>query len=433
MRLPAFITTIFPTHAREGAVVLAGDVLAKSLTFLITLLLLRMVTPDAYAIYGIFITLLAAVNQFTDSGLHQSFIRFHAFYHADDVDRAAQHYHVALRGKILIVLGTSIVLAVGAEWIGGTVLGTPGLIGPIRLLAFGVIGSGIFEFAQAVFQARQQFRALTAMRVSEGAGKIALIGLIIVFGMFSLDAVFLVYVAVPFVVGLAGMHVVHRRMPHATATSWRDVARELYAFGKWMMVTSFATMFLMRLDVFMVAPLLAHAPTEVGLYNAAVRLCTPLIVLTGSVSTVFFPKAMELRTRSDVRAYVRRTFQVTLPLVAASLVYLAALWIAMPRWFPNYVDAFPIFAVLFLGYAWTIIGNPLTMLMLSMNRAQIVAAISLAQLVVTLASHYVFITTFGAIGAALSTVLVWFLAGGISMLYIFRRRERFDAGRREEA
>lgn len=433
MRLPAFITTIFPTHAREGAVVLAGDVLAKSLTFLITLLLLRMVTPDDYAIYGLFITLLAAANQFTDSGLHQSFIRFHALYHTDDADRAAQHYHVAFRGKLLIVLATSLVLLAGAEIIGATLLGTPALVAPIRLLAIGVLGSGIFEFAQAVFQARQRFRVLTAMRVSEGAGKIALIALVIALGMFSLEAVFLTYVAVPLAVGLVGIHAVHRRTPRATSTDWRSVARELYTFGKWMMLTSFATMFLMRLDVFMVAPLLAHTPTDVGLYNAAVRLCTPLIVLTGSVSTVFFPKAMELRTRSDVRVYVRRTFQVTLPLVAASLVYLAALRLAMPRWFPNYIDAFPIFAVLFLGYAWTIIGNPLTMLMLSMNRAQVVAAISLAQLVVTIISHYLFITALGAIGAALSTVLVWFLAGGISMFYIYRRRGRFAAEGREEA
>lgn len=405
---------------------LLGDILAKSLTFLITLLLLRLVTPDEYAIYGLFITILAAANQFTDSGLHQSFIRFHALYHTDQRARAAQHFHVAFRGKLLILLATSIVLAVGAEWIGATLLGTPAIVAPVRLLAIGVFGSGMFEFAQAAFQARQQFRALTAMRVAEGAGKIAIIACVIALGWFSLEIVFWTYVAVPLIVGIFGMHAVVTHTDRAVSKGWREVARELYTFGKWMMLTSFATMFLMRLDVFMVAPMLADNPRDVGLYNAAVRLCTPLIVLTGSVSTVFFPKAMALRTRGQMRGYVRKTLQVTLPLVAASLLYLAAIWLALPRWFPNYVDAFPIFALLFLGYAWTIIGNPLTMLMLSMNRAQIVAGISLAQLVVTLASHYVFITLMGVMGAALSTVLVWFLAGGISMLYIYRRRERFE-------
>ena len=77
---------------------------------------------------------------------------------------------------------------------------------------------------------------------------------------------------------------------------WKDIGRKVLGFGKWMMVTSFATMFLMRLDVFMISPMLADRPEEAGLYIAATKLCTPLIVLAGSVSTVFFPKAMELRT-----------------------------------------------------------------------------------------------------------------------------------------
>ena len=31
----------------------------------------------------------------------------------------------------------------------------------------------------------------------------------------------------------------------------------------------------------------------------------------------------------------------------------------------------PLFAVLFIGYAWTIIGNPVTMLMLSIGRERV--------------------------------------------------------------
>jgi O-antigen/teichoic acid export membrane protein len=192
-----------------------------------------------------------------------------------------------------------------------------------------------------------------------------------------------------------------------------------------------ATMFLMRLDVFMISPLLADQPGEAGLYIAATKLCTPLIVLAGSVSTVFFPKAMELRSVDAMASYIRRTLSVSLPVTAVGLVYLFALYLFIPSYFPAYADSLPLFSVLFVGYAWTIIGNPVTMLILSINRARTATWIALAQLLLTLLSHYYFITRMGSMGAALSSVLVWFAAGTVTMTYIYLKRHEIENVRRD--
>jgi O-antigen/teichoic acid export membrane protein len=145
-------------------------------------------------------------------------------------------------------------------------------------------------------------------------------------------------------------------------------------------------------------------------------------VIAGSVGTVLFPKAMGLRNYEEMKSFVRHSFRLTVPLTAVAAVYGILVVLAIPRLFPSYTGAIPLFVILFLGYAWTIIGNPITMLILSLDRPRVAAFINLAQLILTAVSHYILIALFGAVGAAVSTVLMWFIAGAVSMSYVYRHR-----------
>lgn len=412
---------LLPRGAREASIVFFGDVSSKFLTFLITLSMFALLTPDEYKLYGLFITVLAAINQFTDSGLHQSFIRFYAVYKRDNPARAQAHYQFALTAKTAITVVTAVAVYFAAHAISVDILRTPELESPLRIMTVAILGGGMMEFILAVLQARQEFVRFTFIRISEAAIKTGIIYAAILLGAFSLNLVYASYSIAPTIVAVFVIWFVSS-LRGRTEYDWKDVGREVLGFGKWMMLTSFATMFLMRLDVFMISPLLAERPEEAGLYIAATKLCTPLIVLAGSVSTVFFPKAMELRSLDDMRRYVRRTFTVSLPVTGLGFAYLVAMYFVTPAFFPNYTASMPLFAVLFIGYAWTIIGNPITMLMLSIGRQRMATWIALGQLLLTVVSHYWFITHMGSMGAAVSSVLVWFAAGIVSMLYIYLHR-----------
>jgi O-antigen/teichoic acid export membrane protein len=420
-KLAAGLREMLPRGAKEASVVFAGDVSSKFLTFLITLSMLALLTPDEYKLYGLFITVLAAVNQFTDSGLHQSFIRFFALYKRDDPQRAQAHYRFALTTKTVITLLTAVAVYFTAPMLAVDVLRTPQLEMPLRVMTIAVLGGGMMEFMLAVLQARQEFARFTLIRISEAAIKTGIIYAAILLGAFSLMLVYASYAVAPAIVAFVAIWFISS-LRGSGSYDWKDIGREVVGFGKWMMLTSFATMFLMRLDVFMISPLLADRPEQAGLYIAAAKLCTPLIVLAGSVSTVFFPKAMELRTLEEMRRYVRRTFAVSLPVTGIGLVYLFVMYFATPAFFPKYAASMPLFGVLFIGYAWTIIGNPVTMLILSIGRQRMATWIALGQLLLTVVSHYWFITQYGSMGAAVSSVLVWFAAGIVSMLYIYIHR-----------
>jgi O-antigen/teichoic acid export membrane protein len=425
-------TGLLPAGARDAGMVFFGDVFSKFLTFLITLSMLALLTPDEYRLYGLFITVLAAVNQFTDSGLHQSFIRFYSLYRVDEPARARAHFRFALGAKIIIVITTAAILYVLGSFLAIDVLRAPELEAGLHIMALAVVGGGMMEFILAVLQARQEFKRFSVVRIAEAALKTGLIYGAIAFSFFSLTVVYASYAVAPLVVCAVAVFLVAMRSSRSEY-HWRDIGREVFDFGKWMMITSFATMFLMRLDVFMITPMLADRPEEAGLYIAAAKLCTPLIVLAGSVSTVFFPRAMQLRTLDDMRRYVRRTFSLTLPVAGLGLIYLIAMYALVPVAFPAYTASMPLFAVLFFGYTWTIIGNPLTMLILSIGRERIATWIALGQLVLTLLSHYIFITVLGSMGAAISSVIIWFVAGSITLLFVYmHRHEVTDVVRRRE-
>lgn len=430
-RMVQHVLDRLPHGARDAGIVFSGDVLSKFLTFLITLSMLALLQPEEYLLYGLFITVLAAVNQFTDSGIHQSFIRFYALYKHDKPDRAQAYYEFTLRLKAAIVLLTAVAVYFGAGVIAVDVLRTPELQHPLRIMTLAVVGGGLMEYILAVLQARQEFARFTGVRMAEAVLKTGFIYAAIFAGVFSLDLVYASYAIAPLLVGVVSVYFVSN-LRGRVAYDWRDLGREMLGFGKWMMITSFATMFLMRLDVFMISPLLAHRPEEAGLYIAATKLCTPLIVLAGSVSTVFFPKAMELRTVAGMRSYLQKTFAVSLPVTALGLLYMLGLYFAIPEYFPAYADSLPLFALLFIGYAWTIIGNPVTMLILSINHAHVATYIALGQLLITVVAHYFFITHMGGMGAALSSVLVWFVAGSVTMLYTWIHRHDIERIRPEE-
>lgn len=411
---------------QRGGVVFIGDVFAKGLTFILSILLLKAVTPEEYRLFGVFITLLATFTQLTDSGIHQSYVRFHALYRDSHPARARAYTVFSLTAKILLLVGTAVLMMVLADVIAGPLLHVPELVTVIRVLAIGVVGSGFFEFGQAHLLARQEFTILTGLRVGEAVVKLVSFIVFLAAGWFSLNAVYGIYIAAPFLFGLLSALFL-RFEPARHVVRWRSLWPEFSRFARWLFVMSWIMMVLQRIDVFMVSNLMDDRAGESGLYMAAVRLCVPYLVLSGSVVTIFFPKAMSLTSVEGLNAYVRRSLGVTIPLVLLSLGYMAGVSFFVPAFLPNYRDAVPVFLVLSLGYVWTILGNPITMLLLSLNRTDIAAGIAFVQLVVTAVSHYILISAWGAMGAAISTLLVWLVFGGLTMVVVWKRRSTIES------
>jgi O-antigen/teichoic acid export membrane protein len=337
-------------------------------------------------------------------------------YFRDNRKRADAHFHLAIRIKVGMLAASGLLMYFAAEPL-AHLTGYPELTEGYRFLSVGIVGIGFFEFFQAVFQARQDFKQLTILRVSEAACKIGFIYLFIAQSSFSLTTIYLAYATVP--LGLVLLVFAISKKLHVSASyEKREIGKELFSFVKWLMLTTFAMIFLQHLDTLLIAKMYAgDTAKEAGLFY----------VLTAAISTVLFPKAMALSTMLDLKQYVKRTLQITIPLSIASILYVLGLVFLVPVLLPDYAPALPVVYILTVGWVWTIIGNPLTMLMLALNKANIATAVSIVQLMVTIVSHYLFINWLGGIGAAISNVLIWFVFGSYSLWYIYSHRSAIEA------
>lgn len=422
---PSFWKGVLPTYAKQGFVVFTGDIIAKVMTFSISILLLKLISIEEIGYYGVFLSILAVVNQFTDLGLHQGVVRFYSLHNQTDAARSQSFIWLAFRCKWFIIPITSVILYFAAPWISMLLVHNDALEHGLRLLSLGLFGTGFFEFSISVLQARQNFKLLTGLRITEAFAKLTYLLVTIYLGVFSLEQVFISYTIIPLFVGTLGLFT-SRVFSARIKYPWKELFAELYHFTKWLAVTYMAIMILQHVDMFMVSGLITDNSVDVGLYSAARRLSIPLVVMAGSLTTLFFPKAMGITSHEQMLVYVKQTLKISIPVSVVSLTYLGVLHLVIPWFFVNITGSLPIINWLFAGYIFTILGNPVTILITAMGDTKVVAMINIIQFIVTLILHYVFITQLGSIGAAISSFIIWVIAGTFSFWYIYNNQFKFD-------
>ena len=418
------LNALLPRYVKEGVVVLSGDVLSKLLTFLISVMLIRFVTPAEYSYFGAFVTVVAMFNIIVDGGLNQSVIKFYGQYSGNDPRRAQSFIAFTLRLKLTIIPVAAFLLYIFSPFISRRLFHTDTLTEPFRLLTLGLIGAGLFDFTGAILQARQRYVTLSMARVAEGSLKFGYVLFFILIGAFSLEQVYLAYTVIPFGIGIVIVFIIglHReRVLHDR----KEISAELWRFAKWLVVLSYAKVVTTHLDMLLVQYLLPESKTDVGLYSLANRLCQPLVVLAGSVFTLMNPKAMALKSKAQAKEYIRQSFTLTIPLSGLSVLYMIGLYILLPHYAPSYAAAYPAFFVLCLGWMVVILSNPVTLLIYTIGKSNVAAGIAAFQLCATAVLDYFFILQYGAIGAAFSSLIIWVLCAGLSLAYLRRHRHLF--------
>jgi O-antigen/teichoic acid export membrane protein len=150
-----------------GAVQLAGTLF----TALLTLFLVRALSPGDYGRYAIVIAVGSIVLLPSDFGLSSSTARSIAEAYGSK-NTIAQIFAVALRLKIIsaIVIG-AIIFAVAP--LISTIYGDPSLTTPIRIMGVAVAAQTVFGFASASFTALRRMRAVLGIVTLESAAETA--------------------------------------------------------------------------------------------------------------------------------------------------------------------------------------------------------------------------------------------------------------------
>jgi O-antigen/teichoic acid export membrane protein len=276
----------------------------------------------------------------------------------------------------------------------------------ITLCFLGAAFTMMWAFAQACFQARQEFKRYARFELAVSVLRLTLIMLVVlaahhllsggVVGVTPLLATYAIAVGV--VAGVAWL-----RLPAGlltVPTGLGAAAREVLTFTKWVFAACCFTSLAQRVDLFVIK-YLAIAEESVGDYAGAVQLVLlgELVILT--LFNVLLPKASELETAEERAAFLKR-FRLPAGLAAVAVLPLILLSGALARLVlgPEFEETGRLFSILLVGTLFSMGCAPAGSVLYGMGKAGAVAALEAAKLGGIVAIGYCMARAHGVFGMA---------------------------------
>ena len=120
---------------------------------------------------------------------------------------------------------------------------------------------------------------------------------------------------------------------------------------------------------------------QVGLYSYADKLASVVTLFTGTLLTVLVPRASHLVKQNELKGLLRKSYRavllllpalITVPFVARPLIS----WLA-----PEYVEAAPIFSIIFASVLFSLAMLPSSTVLYSINRPHVETAVECLSLI----------------------------------------------------
>ena len=199
----------------------------------------------------------------------------------------------------------------------------------------------------------------------------------------------------------------------------KEEAHELYRRGWPLFVTAFGYLVYSRTDVVMLAWL--SGQSEAGIYAAAVRVSettqlAPVILMTAASPFVFKAIRKDLKRFIALYRTLLTSFNIFFFAVAATIAVLSP-WIINVLFGPKFAAAAPVLAIHVFSLIFIAQGVATEYWWIARKRPSISMWRTLAGAVTNVILNLAFIPLWGAVGAAIATVIsVWVASFGIHML-----------------
>jgi O-antigen/teichoic acid export membrane protein len=378
---------------RNYAFVLAGNGAAGILSFLVSVILSRVMPVEDFGVFSLFFTILTIV-WLLPSFIDSSYVRYAR---ADGPERAEAYLRVNLVFKV-----RAAVILVALSPLAGIALGRWILAGKIapEVAALAVVGGAALAFLTSIiadFQVREKFARYSLGNISFYALVLVLLGALSVRGRVTPLTVAAVFVAAAASAGGAAFLILLRRIGRLAPLD-RDAASRMLALGRWILATGLLFIVVQRIDMFFAGLFLPMA--DVGIYAAASRLLSTLTVFIGAASAILLPKAAAaVRSPGAAKAYWKNAW-ILVGIILAVLVLLAAFAPLIVSFFfgGKYAGAEKAVRVLFVSQLPQVIALPGVYFLYGLEDTFAVFAAMAACSAVNIAANIVLTPRIGIVG-----------------------------------
>lgn len=403
---------------RDIAYLVAANLFKLALGVVTSALIFRALGPTDAGRLTLALSIVGLLSIVGEFGLRDAAVNYIARFQESAPERAQAIARTFLLARVILAALASAVGILAAGVIAGRFYPEANAAGLIQLGSFSLFTGGLLAFALVVLEARQQFKAISAIGILQAVVRAVLV--VLLFGVRELNLVSLLAVEalVPLLVLFYSLRLLPRpflKLP----PPWFAELGTLFHFTKWIAVAAFASAIFLKLDVLVSG--YYRAPAELGLYAVALALVGRLDVVKNAIVTTAFPDACRRGTRAELLGFVRQSLGLT---AGATLVFMPLFLLGgtVIEWLYGaaYREATLVFNVLLAAYLIGLNVAPVAFVLYPLNRPRWIAAIDLIQLAFSLAVSLALIPSFGIAGAACAVLLTRVLYAAITCTLVWK-------------
>lgn len=386
-----------------------GATTVRVMQFLVTIVLARLLAPDAFGLFALGTMIITALTLFRDLGFGQALI-----YHKTDVQKNAETTFLfsAIFGisAWIVIFFISPLLAM--------VFGGPALIWPLRVMSFSVVLSSFATVPSTLLEKELEFKRRALPELTMG----------LTYAAVSIALAYKGYGVWSLVIG----HIASTAMASAvawTVAKWKPVAsfhkesaKRTLSYGKPLMAATVLFLAFFYIDHAAIGRWLGV--TALGYYSLTYTICNlPATNITHVVNKVMFPTYSKL---NDDMAALRRAYTRTVKSISM-LSFPVAIWLALvandfvigffgTKWSP----AIPIFRVLAFYGMFRSVGATAGNIFLALGQPRWVYRLNCLQLAIAVPLVYPVAMKFGTVGVAVLFTLAYTIGTSLALWKVVR-------------
>lgn len=385
----------------------ASSLFTKICSFITSLTLIRILSPDEFGVLSYVFSALAFFIPFSGGGMQHSFLRYAPMFD-DKENRIGLFQHSLFRGLLFsFFLAFSLYLLI--PWLNSAVGNTSIYF---SWLIFYLFSFFLIELVKMHYRVDNQNKKFAGIDVYLSA-------LVLLFGtglayLYGPLAYVIVFVTVPLVLGL-----VHIKVPVKVAVK---IPEKYYSYGIWVGIGAIASQLMYSLDVFLVGKLIQD-PQQVAIYRSASIIPIALFFIPNAYITTHYT---DLAKNSMNKEYLIRfakdyikLFSV-LAFVLGVVLYFMSDSIISILFGEEYSEAAYLFEILILGMVGAfILRIPFGNILASVGKSNWNAIVAFIILVLNGILNYYAIYAWGIVGAAIVTSALLWISGILSLALFF--------------
>lgn len=400
---------------KEGVFVLGASLFTKVCSFLVSLILIRILSPNEFGTLSYALSSLAFFIPFSGGGIQHSYMRFAPMITFAN-EKAGLFKHSFYRGLLFSTL-IALLMFLLLPWLNRALDNTSDLFYWLIIYLFSFF---VIEIVKTRYRVNHQNRKYASIDVYT-SGSVLLLGVGLAYFYGSLAYV-IVFVSAPLLIGLF-----HIKLNGAVEPK---IPVKYYSYGLWVGVGAIASQLMYSLDVFLIGNLIQDS-TQVAIYRTASIIPIALFFIPNSYITTHYA---DLAKNSLEKEYLIRfakdyiKFFSVLAFVLGAALYFMSDFIIAILFGEEYAEAAYLFEILVLGMVGAfILRIPFGNMLASVGKSNWNAAVAFAILGLNGALNYYAIIAWGIVGAAIVTSALLWISGIISFLLFIRYLKRINS------